>query len=102
MAKLAFLPFSIAGRLLAGLIAKKLFRLIWLRIDEEEAPQPEQRQVQGGKLALALAIEGAVFNLAKGLSDHTSRSAFALLSGSWPGEEQQEPTEPDPEPRVQS
>lgn len=87
MSKLVFLPFSIGGGLLAGLIGKKLFGLIWGVIDDQEPPQSEHRDVRIGKLALALAIEGAVASVMKGFVDHGSRHAFTRLTGSWPGEE---------------
>ncbi|HEU4706980.1 MAG TPA: hypothetical protein VFS64_07335 [Solirubrobacterales bacterium] len=40
---------------------------------------------------MALALEGAIFRLAKGLVDHGTRSSFAKLTGFWPGEEAPEP-----------
>lgn len=91
MGKLMFLPFSIGGGLLAGLIGKKLFEAIWGVIDDEEAPKAEHRYVSLPKLVAALAIEGALFALIKGLVDHGSRQAFTRVTGAWPGEERPEP-----------
>jgi uncharacterized protein DUF4235 len=91
MGKLIFLPFSIGSGLLAGLIGKKTFQLIWGAIDDEEAPQAEHRYISLPKLAAALAIEGALFALIRGLVDHGSRHAFARATGAWPGEERPEP-----------
>lgn len=91
MGKLVFLPFSIGGGLLAGLIGKKIFALIWGLIDDQDPPQSEHRNVHFGKLALALAIEGALFSLVNGLVDHGSRHAFTRLTGAWPGEATPEP-----------
>jgi Protein of unknown function (DUF4235) len=85
--KLAFLPISILGGFLAGLIGRKAFDAIWGRIDEEEPPHPDHRDVSLGKLAIALAIEGAIFRLVKGLFDHGARRSFARMTGEWPGEE---------------
>jgi hypothetical protein len=94
MARILFAPLSIAGGLLAGLIAKKAFDLAWSRIDEAEAPEPEQREATVGKLAAALAIEGAVFRVTRGLLDHASRRGFARFTGVWPGErDEPEPTD---------
>ena len=39
------------------------------------------------KLVAALVVEGAIFRLAKGLTDHGTRSAFAKLTGRWPGDD---------------
>jgi hypothetical protein len=90
MTKLLFLPLSIGTGILAGLISKKAFETIWSAIDDKEPPQPERRQIQLGKLALALTIEGALVRLVKGLVDHGSRHAFARLTGAWPGEQEPE------------
>lgn len=87
MGKVAFLPFSLGGGLLSGLIAKRIFARAWKLIDDEEAPQARHRQASLGKLVLALLVQGAIFSLAKGLVDHGSRHGFAALTGAWPGEE---------------
>jgi hypothetical protein len=89
--KFLFLPVSIASGLLAGQLSKKLFDFIWERIDDEDAPRPKHREIRLPKLALALVIEGALFRLVKGLTDHGSRQGFAKATGSWPGEEEPEP-----------
>jgi Protein of unknown function (DUF4235) len=91
MGKLMFLPVSLGSGLLAALIGKKTFELIWGVIDNEEAPKAEHRYVSLPKLIVALAIEGALFALIRGLVDHGSRQAFARATGSWPGEERPEP-----------
>ena len=39
------------------------------------------------KLAAALAIEGALFSLIRGLVDHGARQAYLRLTGEWPGDE---------------
>ncbi|HEY1508738.1 MAG TPA: DUF4235 domain-containing protein [Solirubrobacteraceae bacterium] len=91
MGKLIFLPFSIGSGVLAGLIGKKAFEAIWGAIDDEQAPKPEHRYVSFPKLIAALAIEGALFALIRGLVDHGSRRAFTRVTGSWPGEERPEP-----------
>jgi len=86
--KLIFIPFSILGGLLAGLVGQKIFEAIGGRVDEQEPPQPEHREISIGKLAVALLIEGAIFRLVKGLFDHAARRGFARMTGEWPGEEQ--------------
>jgi Protein of unknown function (DUF4235) len=89
--KFLFLPVSIGGGLLAGLVAKKLFEQAWGLIDKDEPPDPKHRDIELGKLVAAVALEGAIFRLVRGLADHGSRHAFARLTGTWPGEERPEP-----------
>jgi hypothetical protein len=89
--KILFLPFSIVGGLLAGFVSKKVFDQVWGLIDKEEPPEPNHREISVAKMAAALAIEGAIFRLVRGLADHGSRRSFAKVMGSWPGEEEPEP-----------
>jgi uncharacterized protein DUF4235 len=89
--KLLLLPFSIIGGLIAGLFARKVFDQVWGVIDEEEPPEPKHREVDLRKLVAALAIQGAIFRVARGFMDHGTRRAFARLTGTWPGEEAPEP-----------
>ena len=85
--KLIFAPIGIIAGLLAGLAAQKAFDRLWAIFDEEEPPEPDQRQIRYAKLIPALLIEGAIFRLTKGLVDHGVRGGFARLTGKWPGEE---------------
>lgn len=85
--KILFLPFSILGGILAGTIAKKLFDAVWRLVSDEEAPEPEHREVSWPLLLTALAVEGAIFRAVRGLVDRGSRHGFYRLTGSWPGEE---------------
>jgi hypothetical protein len=91
MSKLFFTPFSVVSGLIAGFVGKKVFSLIWGLIDDEDPPKAEHRDVDPRKLALALALDGAVFALVRGLVDHGARMAFARSYGAWPGDERPEP-----------
>ena len=92
MSKFLFIPFSVLGGMLAGLIGKKTFELIWGAFDDEDAPEPKHREISLVKLIIALIVQGAIFRAVRGLVDHGSRHAFQKLTGSWPGEEQPETT----------
>ena len=85
--KILFAPISIGAGLLAGFVAQKIFERIWAVIDDEDPPEPDNREVQVVKLLAALAVEGAIFRLAKGLTDRGARKGFAALTGSWPGDD---------------
>jgi uncharacterized protein DUF4235 len=85
--KLLFKPVSILSGLVAGLLARRSFSLVWRLVDDERPPKSDQRVVSVPKLALALALEGAVFRAVKGLVDHASRQGFADFTGRWPGDE---------------
>ncbi len=91
MLKLMFIPFRLAGGLLAGITAKSLFEKVWGLVDREEPPEPEQRLISVPKLLAALALEGAIFRAVRGLTDHGARLAFSRVTGRWPGETRPEP-----------
>ena len=86
------MPFSILAGILAGLVGKKIFEVVWGLIDDQEPPVAKHKDVSGAKLVLSLVIEGALFRLVRGLIDHQSRHAFERATGRWPGE-----IAPDPE-----
>lgn len=90
--KLLFAPIGIAGGLIAGLISKNIFDFVWSRISDEEAPEPDQREISWPALIAATALEGAIFRVSRGLVERGSRMGFYRLTGSWPGEEEPEPT----------
>jgi hypothetical protein len=90
--KLLFAPVGILAGILAGFISKNIFDFIWSRISDEEAPEPEHREVSWAQLTTALALEGAIFRVSRGLVERGSRIGFYRLTGSWPGEEEPETT----------
>jgi len=85
--KILFAPISIGAGLLAGFVAQKIFERLWAVVDDEEPPEPDNREAPVVKLLVALAIEGAVFRLVKGLTDRGARKGFAALTGAWPGDD---------------
>ena len=91
MTKVLFLPFSIVGGLIAGMIGKKLFEGVWSLVDKEEAPEPSHSAVPWKKLVPALLLEGAIFRAVRGVVDRASREGFKKATGTWPGEEHPEP-----------
>jgi hypothetical protein len=87
VSKIIFIPISVIGGILAGIVGRKTFEGLWGVVDEQEAPDPKHRDVAWGKLIPALLLEGAIFRAVRGVFDHAARRAFTKLTGSWPGEE---------------
>jgi len=83
-------PVGIAGGIVAGLVARKAFTVAWERISDVEAPEPDQREVSIPKLAAALALQGAIFQLSRGFVERAARAGFMRATGTWPGEEQRD------------
>jgi hypothetical protein len=89
---LVFRPIAIAVGFAAGFIGEKLFDRMWSLFDDEDAPDPQYRDLPWGKLVAALVLRGAIFGVLRGLADHGARHGFARLTGVWPGDERPEPT----------
>jgi len=85
--KFAFRPVSILAGLLAAMIAKRAFTLVWRLVDEEDPPAPDQRNARLQKLVPALLLQGAVFAVVRGLVDRASRQVFRTATGAWPGDQ---------------
>jgi hypothetical protein len=87
VAKILFIPVSMVSGLIAGLIGKKVFALIWGLFDDGEPPDPGDRDVSLPVLVGVLAAEGAIFGVARGVTDQVARRSFYRATGAWPGEE---------------
>lgn len=85
--KVVFVPVGILAGLGAGFAAQKGFERIWAAFDDEDPPEVEDRDVSYPKLIAALALEGAIFRLVKGMVDRGARVGFASTTGVWPGED---------------
>jgi hypothetical protein len=85
--KLLFKPLSILSGRLAGMTARKLTDRLWGVVDDGQPPSADQRTAPWSKLAGRLAIEGAVFAVVSGLTDHAARRWFESFTGRWPGED---------------
>ena len=86
MSKVLFAPVSILSGFLAGFLATKTFEFLWGLVDDQEAPEPDQRAVNWPKLIVALALEGAIFRTVRGIVDRGARTGFKRLTGAWPGD----------------
>jgi hypothetical protein len=58
----------VIGGILAGVIGKKAFEALWGVFDDEEAPDPQHRNITLKKLIPALLLEGRSFGWCAGCS----------------------------------
>ena len=91
--KLIYKPVGIVLGIIAGAIGRAIFSKVWGLIDDEEPPDAEDREVGMPKLIASLAVQGATFSIARGLTDHYARESFYRATGAWPGEERPDSTE---------
>jgi hypothetical protein len=88
MSRILFAPFSIAGSLIAGLVARKAFEGLWSAIDDEEPPEAGEEREPLARVLLAAVLQAAVFAGARALFDRQARQAYRRLTGTWPGPKQ--------------
>jgi hypothetical protein len=89
--KLLYRPFGIVLGLLAGMLSKKVFNVIWSRIDDEEAPQATIEETSWPKVLVAAALQGIVFQTVRAAVNRGGASGFRWLTGVWPGKHRPEP-----------
>jgi hypothetical protein len=86
MVKILYKPFGIILGLIAGLIGRQLFNVVWSKIDEEEPPEATTEQAPWPKVILASALQGAIFSAVRATVNRAGANGFAHLTGIWPGE----------------
>jgi hypothetical protein len=87
MKQLLFAPVRLIALRLARRAGSRTVRRAWRVFGDGALPRPDQRGAGFARLAGALVLEGAVYRLLAGLSDHAARQWFAGVTGRWPGEE---------------
>jgi nitrate reductase gamma subunit len=66
LAKLAYKPIGLLFGIVGGLLAGRIFGLVWKKIsDEDETPQPLSDDYSTREVLLAATLQGAIFGLIK-------------------------------------
>jgi hypothetical protein len=84
--KLIYKPFGIVAGILAGLLARRLFTVIWSRIDDEEPPEAKTELASWSRVLSAAALQGVTFAVTKAAVDRAGARGFEHVFGVWPGE----------------
>jgi hypothetical protein len=86
-------PFGIVLGILAGLLGKRIFNVVWTKIDDEDPPKPTTQETSWAKLLSAAAVQGVIFRLTRVVVDRYGAIGFNYLTGFWPGEKRPDPDE---------
>jgi hypothetical protein len=66
LAKIAYKPIGLIFGLFGGLLAGKIFGLVWKKVShEDETPQPLSDDYSTREVLLAATLQGAIFGLIK-------------------------------------
>ena len=87
-AKMVYRP----ADLVAGLLASLIFRRVWSIIEHgDDAPRPTDRERGWREILLAAGLQGTIFALIKAVIDRGAAEGTRKLTGTWPGDEGQQP-----------
>ena len=89
---LLYKPFGILLGTLAGLLGRRLFTLVWEKIDDEEPPEPTTEEASWLRVMAVAALQGVIFRTTRVAVDRYGAIGWRHLTGTWPGEKR-----PDPE-----
>ena len=74
LGKIAYKPFGLAFGLLSGLLARKIFAVVWKKLSaEDETPPPLSDDYSTREVLVAAAVQGAIFGLIKAAVDRYGR-----------------------------
>jgi hypothetical protein len=85
--KVLYKPLGLIFGVIGGLIGGAIFKQVWKRVaGEEDAPDALQSEYGWQQILAAAAIQGAIFGLAKAVTDRAGAKAFQRATGTWPGD----------------
>jgi hypothetical protein len=84
--KLLYKPFGVVAGILSGLLARRLFTVLWGAIDDREPPEAKTERASWPRVLTAAAIQGATFSVTRAAVDRAGARGFEHLFGVWPGE----------------
>src|SRR3954452_24395864 len=83
--KVIYKPFGIILGILAGLVSKKLFEVVWGLFDKEEPPKPTTLEASWPKILGAAGVQGVTFKVTRAAVDRGGANGVDHLFGIRPG-----------------
>ena len=88
-ARLLYKPWGIVGSLVAALVARQVFQVLWTKVvpvDSDDPPKPLESEYSLQEVVATAVIQGAIFAVVKALFQRGSARAFQRWTGEWPGD----------------
>ena len=92
MIKLLFKPVDLIAGMVGGLLAGLIFKKVWKLIGRGDAPKPTDERRAWGEILLAATLQGAIFALVKAAADRGAAEGTRRLTGIWPAMKASSPT----------
>jgi Protein of unknown function (DUF4235) len=90
--KLLYKPFGLVAGIVGGMLARRVFTVVWGAIDDQEPPEATTEDTSWARVLGAAAVQGVIFKVVRVVVDRYGAIAWRHLTGVWPGEKR-----PDPE-----
>lgn len=84
--KILYKPFGIIAGMIGARLARRVFKTVWGRIDEQAPPKASTEHATLPKVVGAAVIEAATTAATRATVDRASLKWFHFLTGIWAGE----------------
>ncbi len=92
MIKLLYKPVDLIAGMVGGLLAGLIFKRVWKLIGRGDAPKPADERRGWGEILLAAMLQGAIFALVKAAVDRGAAEGTGGSPGSGPAMKARGPT----------
>jgi len=73
---------------LGGIVAGKVFTLVWQKTaGQDEPPRPDDRDFSWKQVLIASTIQGAIFGVVRAAVQRAGAQGVRKATGSWPGDD---------------
>jgi hypothetical protein len=88
-AKILYRPVGLVSSIVGGLVASRIFRLVYKRVapgDREDPPKPLESEYTLREILIGALLQGAIYAVVKALIDRGGARVFQRWTGEWPGD----------------
>jgi len=90
MIKFVYKPVSIVTGVMAGMLARAIFKQVWkAAAGEDEAPTATDIRRGWPEVLTSAALQGAIFAVVRATVDRATAEGTRKLTGVWPGDDSQ-------------
>lgn len=87
---LIYKPIGVVLGIIGGLLGKKLFNVVWTKVDDQEPPEATTNHTTWARVLAAAAVQGLIFKTVRAAVDRWGAIGWYYLTGSWPGKKRPE------------
>ena len=93
--KILYKPFALIMGLIGAKLGQRVFKSVWIQLDDSEPPKPTTAEASAGKVVGAAALEAATIAGIAAIVDRYGALVWQYLTGVWPGDPRPDPLDAD-------